>query len=139
MREDVSTKNKQEYSLHLTIQSGEIIRSGVKSHQQISLACDISAMPGVNCTVILNAFEQDLGSIGSISFDGERPTAYAKVNVPRIIFEEIANLLKIAPPRPASLFFVTSRFKYNLYGDISIDSSGKSLTIYDIKWRYPIL
>ena len=30
MREDVSTKNKQEYSLHLTIQSGEIIRSGAE-------------------------------------------------------------------------------------------------------------
>ena len=82
----------------------------LKSHQQISLACDISAMPGVNCTVILNAFEQDLGSIGSISFDGERPTAYAKVNVPRIIFEEDRQPFKNCPTETRIIVFCDLTF-----------------------------
>ena len=139
MRDDISTQSKQEYSLHLTVQSGELIRSGMKSQPQISLACDISAMPGVNCTLIFSVFEQDLGPIGSISFDKDRPTAYAEIKVSSVIFAELRDLLKTSPPRPALIFLITSRFENNMYGDISIENTGKSLTIFDLKWRYPIL
>ncbi len=139
MRDEVSTRNKKEYSLHLTVQSVELVRRGVKSKPQISIACDISAMPGVNCTLLFRVFEQDLGPIGSISFDKDRPTAYAEIKVPNLVFEELRDMLKTSPPRPASLFLITSPFEDNFYGEISIQDTGKALTIFDVNWRYPIL
>lgn len=139
MRDDVSMRSKQEYYLHLTVQSGELIRSGLKTQPQISLACDISAMPGINYTLFFSPFEQDLGPIGAINFDKDRPTAHARIKVSSVIFDELIDLLKISPPRPASIFLLTSRFENNMYGDISIENTEKSLTIFDIKWRYPIL
>ena len=139
MRDEATSRDNQEYSLQLTIQSGELVRSGIKRSAQISLSCDISAMPGVNCTLILKAFMQDLGPVGYINFEKTRPTAYAEVKVPVEVFSEMKDLLKVPPPRPPSLFLVTSRFKDNFYGDLSIEDTGPSLTIYDIKWRYPIL
>ena len=139
MRDDVSMQNKHEYNLHLTVQSGELIRSGMKTEPQISIACDISAMPGVNCTLVFSPFEQNLGPIGVISFDRDRPTAHGRIKVSSKIFGELIELLKISPPRPASIFLITSRFENNIYGDISVENTEKSLTIFDIKWRYPIL
>ena len=35
----------QEYLLHLTIQSGEIVKVGLNSQSQISISCDISEIP----------------------------------------------------------------------------------------------
>ena len=138
MRDDVSMRSKQEYYLHLTVQSGELIRSGLKTQPQISLACDISAMPGINCTLVFSPFEQDLGPIGAINFDKDRPTAHARIKVSSVIFDELIDLLKISSSSSFHLL-LTSRFENNMYGDISIENTEKSLTIFDIKWRYPIL
>ena len=57
------------YSLHLTVQSVELVRGSLSSACQISVSCDISEIPSVNCTLLFNKKKQDIGIIGSLKFD----------------------------------------------------------------------
>lgn len=128
----------QEYSLHLTIQSGEIVKTSLGSQSQISISCDISEIPSVHCTLLISNFSQDLGPIGSIKFEKSRPIASGLINFPQFEFTEIQNLLMTSPPRPASLYLKTSEYPINSNGEISMKNSGLSLDIINISWRYPI-
>ena len=38
------------YTLHLTVQSVELVRGSLSSACKISVSCDISEIPSVNCT-----------------------------------------------------------------------------------------
>ena len=46
-----------------------------------SLACDISAMPGINCTFLAHLSK----NIGAINFDKDRPTAHARIKVSKFL------------------------------------------------------
>ena len=58
----------KEFSLHLTVLSSDMIKSSIKHKSKISVSCDISEVPKVNCTLIFRIQEQDIGPIGSIKF-----------------------------------------------------------------------
>ena len=91
---DVEHRNPtREFSLHLTLLSSDIIKSGAKEASKISISCDISEVPKVNCTIIFSRQNQDLGPIGSIKFSKRRPIASAFVNLPDDSFDELKNLL----------------------------------------------
>ena len=72
----------REFSLHLTLLSSDVIKSGAREASKISVSCDISEVPKVNCTIIFTRQNQDLGPIGSIKFSKNRPIASAFVNLP---------------------------------------------------------
>ncbi len=129
---------QQGFSLHLTIQSGEIVKKSSTSQSQISISCDISEIPSLHCTLLISNFDQDLGPIGSIKFEKNRPIASGLINFGQIEYTEIQNLLMTSPPRPASLYLATSEYPVNINGEIAIKNSGLSLDIIDISWRYPI-
>ena len=139
MRNDRFGSNLRESSLHLTIQSSEIIKRSLSSDYDISLSCDISEVPSINCTVVFTRKDQDIGKIGSIKFQKDRPTANARINISTSCFAELRNLLTSNPPRPASLYLQTSKYTENSNGDINLKNSGKDLTIFDVSWRYPVL
>ena len=130
----------REFSLHLTLLSSDIIKSGTKEASKISISCDISEVPKVNCTIIFSRQNQDLGPIGSIKFSKRRPIASAFVNLPDDSFDELKNLLCLSvSPRPASFFLSTSKYSEGNNGEAKMRNSGLSLEIYDLSWRYPIL
>lgn len=139
MRNKTRADNQYDYSIQLTILSGEIIKTGLNEPSRLSVSCDISAMPGVNFTIIISARNQDIGSIGSIYFENNRPNATANINFPEECFVEFKNLLATLPPRPPSLFLKTSKYIENMDGEISFDNSGSELEVYDISWRYPLV
>ena len=130
----------REFSLHLTLLSSDIIKSGAKEASKISISCDISEVPKVNCTIIFSRQNQDLGPIGSIKFSKHRPIASAFVNFPEDSFDELKNLLCLSvSPRPASFFLSTSKYSEGNNGEAKMRNSGLSLEIYDLSWRYPVL
>ena len=130
----------REFSLHLTLLSSDIIKSGVREASKISISCDISEIPKVNCTIIFSRQNQDLGPIGSIKFSKNRPVASAFVNLSEDNFDELKNLLCLSmSPRPASFFLTTSKYLEGNNGEAKMRNSGLSLEIYDLSWRYPIL
>ena len=130
----------REFSLHLTLLSSDIIKSGAKEASKISISCDISEVPKVNCTIIFSRQNQDLGPIGSIKFSKNRPIASAFVNLPDDSFDELKNLLCLSvSPRPASFFLSTSKYSEGNNGEAKMRNSGLSLEIYDLSWRYPVL
>ena len=130
----------KEFSLHLTLLSSDIIKSGMRGTSKISVSCDISEIPKVNCTVIFSRQNQDLGPIGSIKFSKNRPVASAFVNLSEISFDELKDLLCLPnSPRPASFFLKTSQYLEGSNGEGTMRNSGLSIEIYDLSWRYPIL
>ena len=130
----------REFSLHLTLLSSDIIKSGAREASKISISCDISEVPKVNCTIIFSRQNQDLGPIGSIKFSQNRPVASAFVNLSEDSFDELKNLLCLSvSPRPASFFLNTSKYLEGNNGEAKMRNSGLSLEIYDLSWRYPVL
>ena len=130
----------REFSLHLTLLSSDIIKSGAREASNISISCDISEVPKVNCTIIFSRQNQDLGPIGSIKFSKTRPIASAFVNLSEDSFDELKDLLCLSvSPRPASFFLSTSKYLEGNNGEAKMRNSGLSLEIYDLSWRYPIL
>lgn len=130
----------REFSLHLTLLSSDIIKSGAREASKISISCDISEVPKVNCTIIFSRQNQDLGPIGSIKFSKTRPIASAFVNLSEDSFDELKDLLCLSvSPRPASFFLSTSKYLEGNNGEAKMRNSGLSLEIYDVSWRYPIL
>ena len=130
----------REFSLHLTLLSSDIIKSGAREASKISISCDISEVPKVNCTIIFSRQNQDLGPIGSIKFSKTRPIASAFVNLSENSFDELKDLLCLSvSPRPASFFLSTSKYLEGNNGEAKMRNSGLSLEIYDVSWRYPIL
>ena len=130
----------REFSLHLTLLSSDIIKSGAREASKISISCDISEVPKVNCTMIFSRQNQDLGPIGSIKFSKTRPIASAFVNLSEDSFDELKDLLCLSvSPRPASFFLSTSKYIEGNNGEAKMRNSGLSLEIYDLSWRYPIL
>ena len=130
----------REFSLHLTLLSSDIIKSGVREASKISISCDISEIPKVNCTLIFSRQNQDLGPIGSIKFSKNRPVASAFVNLSEDNFDELKNLLCLSmSPRPASFFLTTSKYLEGNNGEATLRNSGLTLEIYNLSWRYPIL
>ena len=138
---DVEHKNPtREFSLHLTLLSSDIIKSGVREASKISISCDISEVPKVNCTIIFSRQNQDLGAIGSIKFSKNRPIASAFVNLSEESFDELKDLLCLSvSPRPASFFLSTSKYLEGNNGEATMRNSGLTLEIYNLSWRYPIL
>ena len=140
MRDVEHDKPTREFSLHLTLLSSDIIKSGVKEASKISISCDISEIPKVNCTIIFSRQNQDLGPIGSIKFSKNRPVASAFVNLSEDNFDELKNLLCLSmSPRPASFFLTTSKYLEGNNGEATLRNSGLTLEIYNLSWRYPIL
>ena len=130
----------REFSLHLTLLSSDIIKSGAREASKISISCDISEVPKVNCTIIFSRQNQDLGPIGSIKFSKTRPIASAFVNLSEDSFDELKDLLCLSvSPRPASFFLRTSKYLEGNNGEAKMRNSGLSLEIYDLSWRYPVL
>ena len=130
----------REFSLHLTLLSSDIIKSGVREASKISISCDISEIPKVNCTIIFSRQNQDLGPIGTIKFSKNRPVASAFVNLSENNFDELRNLLCLSmSPRPASFFPTTSKYLEGNNGEATMRNSGLTLEIYNLSWRYPIL
>jgi|TARA_B100000123_G_C25561360_1_gene354150 hypothetical protein len=130
----------REFSLHLTLLSSDIIKSGAREASKISISCDISEVPKVNCTIIFSRQNQDLGPIGSIKFSKTRPIASAFVNLSEDSFDELKDLLCLSvSPRPASFFLSTSKYLEGNNGEAKMRNSGLSLEIYDLSWRYPVL
>ena len=130
----------REFSLHLTLLSSDIIKSGVREASKISISCDISEIPKLNCTIIFSRQYQDLGPIGSIKFSKNRPIASAFVNLSEDNFDELKNLLCLSmSPRPASFFLTTSKYLEGNNGEATLRNSGLTLEIYNLSWRYPIL
>ena len=130
----------REFSLHLTLLSSDIIKSGAREASKISISCDISEVPKVNCTIIFSRQNQDLGPIGSIKFSKSRPIASAFVNLSEDSFDELKDLLCLSvSPRPASFFLSTSKYLEGTNGEAKMRNSGLSLEIYDLSWRYPVL
>ena len=130
----------REFSLHLTLLSSDIIKSGARDASKISISCDISEVPKVNCTIIFSRQNQDLGPIGSIKFSKTRPIASAFVNLSEDSFDELKDLLCLSvSPRPASFFLSTSKYLEGNNGEAKMRNSGLSLEIYDLSWRYPVL
>ena len=130
----------REFSLHLTLLSSDIIKSGVREASKISISCDISEIPKVNCTIIFSRQNQDLGPIGTIKFSKNRPVASAFVNLSENNFDELRNLLCLSmSPRPASFFLTTSKYLEGNNGEATMRNSGLTLEIYNLSWRYPIL
>ena len=138
---DVEHKNPtREFSLHLTLLSSDIIKSSAREASKISISCDISEVPKVNCTIIFTRQNQDLGPIGSIKFSKNRPIASAFVNLSEESFDELKDLLCLSvSPRPASFFLSTSKYLEGNNGEATMRNSGLSLEIYDLSWRYPVL
>ena len=140
MRDIEHEKLIKEYSLHLTLLSSDIIKSGMRNASKISVSCDISEVPKVNCTIIFTRQNQDLGPIGSIKFSKNRPVASAFVNLSENSFDELKNLLYLPlSPRPASFFLSTSKYSEGNNGEAKMRNSGLSLEIFDLSWRYPVL
>ena len=130
----------REFSLHLTLLSSDIIKSSAREASKISISCDISEVPKVNCTIIFSRQNQDLGPIGSIKFSKTRPIASAFVNLSEDSFDELKDLLCLSvSPRPASFFLSTSKYSEGNNGEAKMRNSGLSLEIYDLSWRYPVL
>ena len=130
----------REFSLHLTLLSSDIIKSSARDASKISISCDISEVPKVNCTIIFSRQNQDLGPIGSIKFSKNRPIASAFVNLSEESFDELKDLLCLSvSPRPASFFLSTSKYLEGNNGEAKMRNSGLSLEIYDLSWRYPVL
>ena len=138
---DVDNENlTREFLLHLTLLSSDIIKSSAREASKISISCDISEVPKVNCTIIFSRQNQDLGPIGSIKFSKNRPIASAFVNLSEESFDELKDLLCLSiSPRPASFFLSTSKYLEGNNGEAKMRNSGLSLEIYDLSWRYPIL
>ena len=130
----------REFSLHLTLLSSDIIKNGARETSKISISCDISEVPKVNCTIIFSRQNQDLGPIGSIKFSQNRPVASAFVNLSEDSFDELKDLLCLSvTPRPASFCLSTSKYSEGNNGEAKMRNSGLSLEIYDLSWRYPVL
>ena len=138
---DVEHNNlAKEFSLHLTVLSSDMIKSSIKHKSKISVSCDISEVPKVNCTLIFRIQEQDIGPIGSIKFQKNRPIASATINLSEESFCELKDLLSLAtPPRPASFFLETSQYVEGINGEVAMRNSGLTLEIYDLSWRFPLL
>ena len=138
---DVENENlTREFSLHLTLLSSDIIKGSAREASKISISCDISEVPKVNCTIIFSRQNQDLGPIGSIKFSKNRPIASAFVNLSEESFDELKDLLCLSiSPRPASFFLSTSKYLEGNNGEAKMRNSGLSLEIYDLSWRYPVL
>ena len=140
MRDVEHDNPTREFSLHLTLLSSDIIKSGVREASKISISCDISEIPKVNCTIIFSRQNQDLGPIGSIKFSKNRPVASAFVNLSEDNLDELKNLLCLSmSPRPASFFLTTSKYLEGNNGEATLRNSGLTLEIYNLSWRYPIL
>ena len=130
----------REFSLHLTLLSSDVIKSSAREASKISISCDISEVPKVNCTIIFSRQNQDLGPIGSIKFSKNRPIASAFVNLSEESFDELKDLFcSSVSPRPASFFLSTSKYLEGNNGEAKMRNSGLSLEIYDLSWRYPVL
>ena len=140
MRDVEHGNTTREFSLHLTLLSSDIIKSSAREASKISISCDISEVPKVNCTIIFSRQNQDLGPIGSIKFSKNRPIASAFVNLSEESFDELKDLLCLSvSPRPASFFLSTSKYLEGNNGEAKMRNSGLSLEIYDLSWRYPVL
>lgn len=140
MRDIEGSSLAKEFSLHLTLLSSDIIKSSIKNTSQISVSCDISEVPKVNCTIIFNRKDQDLGPLGSIKFAKNRPIASAMINLSEVSFDELRELLCLSTlPRPASLFLKTSKYLEGASGEATMRNSGLALEIYDLSWRFPVL
>ena len=74
-------RSAKEFSLHLTLLSSDMIKSSIKNTSKISVSCDISEVPKVNCTIIFRMQEQDIGPIGFIKFQITIPIASATINL----------------------------------------------------------
>ena len=140
MRDMEHNRSAKEFSLHLTLLSSDMIKSSIKNTSKISVSCDISEVPKVNCTIIFRRQEQDIGPIGSIKFQKNRPIASAMINLSEVSFVELKDLLCLAtPPRPASFFLNTSKYAEGVNGEVAMRNSGLTLEIFDLSWRFPLL
>ena len=140
MRDMEHNRSAKEFSLHLTLLSSDMIKSSIKNTSKISVSCDISEVPKVNCTIIFRRQEQDIGPIGSIKFQKNRPIASAAINLSEVSFGELKDLLCLAtPPRPASFFLNTSKYAEGVNGEVAMRNSGLTLEIFDLSWRFPLL
>ena len=140
MRDIEHNRSAKEFSLHLTLLSSDMIKSSIKNTSKISVSCDISEVPKVNCTIIFRRQEQDIGPIGSIKFQKNRPIASAAINLSEVSFGELKDLLCLAtPPRPASFFLNTSKYAEGVNGEVAMRNSGLTLEIFDLSWRFPLL
>ena len=140
MRDMEHNRSAKEFSLHLTLLSSDMIKSSIKNTSKISVSCDISEIPKVNCTIIFRRQEQDIGPIGSIKFQKNRPIASAMINLSEVSFGELKDLLCLAtPPRPASFFLNTSKYAEGVNGEVAMRNSGLTLEIFDLSWRFPLL
>ena len=132
----------REFSLHLTLLSSDIIKSGAREASKISISCDISEVPKVNCTIIFSRQNQDLGPFGSDTITGVKHFVNSGFSEGRSkdSFDELKDLLCLSvSPRPASFFLSTSKYLEGNNGEAKMRNSGLSLEIYDLSWRYPVL
>lgn len=125
--------------LQLTVLSAEIIKRQLDKKINISISCNISELPNYHCNLMFKRKKQDIGPIGLLKFDDKRPLANAIINLGEENFLELLNLLKSIPPRNASIFLYTDSYDEEYLLNRSKISSGLSIDIRDVSWRYPLI
>ena len=139
MRDALGSGSKAGGQMQLTILSAEILKSQIGAKLDISVSCNISELPNYHCNLIFTQRNQDLGPIGFLKFDGKRPLASAIISLKEDDFEDISKLLKISPPRSASIFLYTEIYNEDAIISRSMSGEASTVDINDLSWRYPII
>ena len=125
--------------MQLTILSAEMLKSQMGAKLDISISCNISELPNYHCNLILTQKDQDLGPIGFLKFNSERPLASAVICLKEDDFGDISELLKASPPRSASIFLYTETYNEDAIISRSMSGEASTVDIHDLSWRYPLI
>ena len=139
MGERSRSLNNSSNQMQLTILSAEAIKTKLGANTDLSVSCNISELPNYYCNLILTRKHQDIGPIGFLKFDGKRPLANAIISLPDKDFEEIFDLIKVPPPRSATIFLYTQNYNEDKIISHSMSGIESTVEINNLSWRYPVI
>jgi hypothetical protein len=127
------------HTLQLTIASAEIVKSSLSEDVVISMSCAASELPKYNCTLILRRKDQDLGPIGYLRCDANRPLISALANLTDSAFDELLELVRYSPPRQPAFYLKISDIQHFIDFAQKNEKKLREVPIYDLSWRFPLI
>ena len=129
----------QDCYLQLTVLSVEVWKKSLRHELEVTLSCTASELPKFNCIIQFTSKENDIGPIGFLVRDKNRPLITGDINIGQKNFNNFCETSKTVPPRNASIFLNTSPLKDFLNPEINNQISNARVNVLDCGWRFPLI
>ena len=127
-------------TLQMFVQSAELRISGVDLQREIELSCGLINIARGSCSIRISPVDLTrTGNLGTISIPKERLLMKGELFLARTTFNNIQDMLRVEPPRPAALILALRKpLQITAKGDLWLEESCVC-DVVDMTWNVPLL